>query len=97
MELYNKIDMLHINILSLPGRCYFYYSACSVSGKALYHGPLAAGSLCPDGVCLPCITQTDEQANSNQVILKILTFICIIYIQPIFIYDNPHPESFLSF
>lgn len=70
MELYNKTDMLRTDTLSLLGRCYFYCSACSVCGKAPYHGPLAAGSLCPDGVHLPCTTQTEEEANLNQACVK---------------------------
>lgn len=55
-----RLDMLHIDTLSLPGRRYFYCSACSVCGKALYRAPLASDSLCPDEVHHPWITQADK-------------------------------------
>lgn len=92
--------MPHIDTLSLPGRRYFYCSACSVCGKALYHGPLAADSLCSDEVFLPWVTQTDGQTHLNVIIVKamltmvMLTFVCIIHIQLLFIFDHPPPESF---
>lgn len=61
-------------IVSLPGRHYFYCSACLVCGKALCHGSLSADSLCPDEVHLPWIIQTETHTGSKAIICFILIF-----------------------